>query len=93
MDMTMESVFCIGALIAAQAWIQERKEGVERIATYHPKEPGAGEKRGMRIEARGLSFRYPSGQVDALRDVNITVEAGQTLAIVGFNGSGMMSTS
>lgn len=89
----MESVFCIGALIAAQEWVQERKGGVERTAIYHPKEPGVGEKRGMKIEARGLSFRYPSGQVDVLRDVNITIEAGQTLAIVGFNGGGMLPTS
>jgi ABC-type transport system involved in cytochrome bd biosynthesis fused ATPase/permease subunit len=93
MDMTMESLFCIGALIAAQAWIQERKEGVERTVVYHPKELDVGEKRGMRIEARGLSFRYPSGQVDALRNINITIGAGETLAIVGFNGGGMSSAS
>ncbi|KIM33513.1 hypothetical protein M408DRAFT_19794 [Serendipita vermifera MAFF 305830] len=91
MDMTMDSVFCIAALIAAQDWVKERKEGKDRTVVYQPKEPGVGEKRGMKIEARGLSFRYPSGQVDALRDINITIEAGQTLAIVGFNGSGKSS--
>lgn len=88
MDMTMDSIFCIGALIAAQDWVRKQKEGVERTTVYHPKEPAVGEKRGMKIEARGLAFRYPSGQVDALRDINITIEAGQTLAIVGFNGGG-----
>jgi len=90
--MTMESVFCIGALMAAQEWVQERREGAERTAMYEPKQPGVGEKRGMRIEARGLSFRYPSRQEDALRNINLTIEPGQTLAIVGFNGGGMCFT-
>jgi len=40
------------------------------------------------IEFRGVCFRYPGAAEDALRDIDLTIEAGQTLAIVGPNGSG-----
>jgi ATP-binding cassette, subfamily B, multidrug efflux pump len=41
-----------------------------------------------RIEARGLSFRYPEADTDALGDVSFVLEPGQTLALVGATGSG-----
>jgi ATP-binding cassette subfamily B protein len=41
-----------------------------------------------RVEFRHASFRYPTGAVNALDDVSFTVEAGQTVAIVGPTGSG-----
>ena len=40
------------------------------------------------IELRGVSFRYPNAAEDALHDVNLTIEAGKTFAIVGPNGCG-----
>lgn len=43
---------------------------------------------GMRIQARGLAYTYPGSSDQVLHDINITVEPGQTLAIVGFNGGG-----
>lgn len=43
---------------------------------------------GMRIEARNLSFTYPNANEPVLKNINLTVEAGETLAIVGFNGGG-----
>jgi ABC-type multidrug transport system fused ATPase/permease subunit len=67
--------------------------GQDRSTQYEPKVPGVGEKRGMKIEARGLSFRYPTGKGNALRNINITIEAGETLAIVGFNGGGEILSS
>jgi len=39
------------------------------------------------LEIRGLSKRYPGG-VDALRDVALSVEEGELLAVVGPSGSG-----
>ena len=36
---------------------------------------------------RGLSFSYPDG-TEALRDVNLHVQAGSTLAVIGPNGAG-----
>ena len=37
---------------------------------------------------RGLSYTYPGSAEPALRDVNLTLKEGETLAIVGYNGSG-----
>ena len=40
------------------------------------------------IELRGVRFRYPGAAEDALRGIDLTVRAGETLAIVGPNGCG-----
>lgn len=40
------------------------------------------------IEFREVSFSYPASDVRALDGINLTVPAGQTIAIVGANGSG-----
>ena len=40
------------------------------------------------LEFRDVSFRYPSAAVDALRNVNLSIRAGETVAFVGPNGSG-----
>jgi ATP-binding cassette, subfamily B, multidrug efflux pump len=41
-----------------------------------------------RVEARGLTFRYAEQVAPALVDVDIAVEPGQTVALVGRTGSG-----
>src|SRR5215208_4182378 len=43
------------------------------------------------IEIRGLSFSYRTGEADAvpaLRDLNLRIEPGQFVTIIGHNGSG-----
>jgi subfamily B ATP-binding cassette protein MsbA len=41
-----------------------------------------------RIEYRNVGFHYPSAELPALTDVDLTIEPGQTLALVGTSGSG-----
>ena len=41
-----------------------------------------------RLELRGVGFRYPRSNEWILRDVNLTVEPGETLGVVGRTGSG-----
>ena len=40
------------------------------------------------VELRGVSFAYGSDSMPVLKDINLTVEAGRSLAIVGQSGSG-----
>ncbi|RMI12892.1 ABC transporter ATP-binding protein [Cellulomonas triticagri] len=40
------------------------------------------------IEATALSFRYPGAGSDTLRDVDVRIERGDFVAVVGGNGSG-----
>ena len=43
------------------------------------------------IEFRNVSFRYPSREdITVLHDISFSIEAGQTLAIVGPSGSGYL---
>ncbi|MGZ8836616.1 MAG: ABC transporter ATP-binding protein [Pyrinomonadaceae bacterium] len=41
-----------------------------------------------RIEFRDLTFRYHANAPEVLRDINLTIEEGQTVAFVGRTGSG-----
>ncbi|MBI5071226.1 MAG: ABC transporter ATP-binding protein [Deltaproteobacteria bacterium] len=41
-----------------------------------------------RIELRGVSFRYPGRAEWALRDLDLAIEPGETLGLVGENGAG-----
>lgn len=40
------------------------------------------------IQLRNVSFRYPEARHDTLADINLTIHAGEKLAIVGLNGAG-----
>ncbi|MBP5397764.1 MAG: ABC transporter ATP-binding protein [Bacteroidales bacterium] len=40
------------------------------------------------IEIKDLTFRYPDGYKDVLKDINIRIPKGSTVAIVGQSGSG-----
>ena len=41
-----------------------------------------------RLEFKGLTYRYPDTGLDTLTDVDITLEAGKTVALLGRIGSG-----
>ncbi len=40
------------------------------------------------IELRGLSFRFPGTQAEVLREISLTIEPGERIAVVGAIGSG-----
>ncbi len=40
------------------------------------------------IEFRHVSFRYPNAEEPVLRDINFTIQAGETVGIIGTTGSG-----
>lgn len=52
-----------------------------------PKTPANADKPG-RIELRNLTFRYLPDGPDVLKNLNVTLEAGQRLGVVGHTGSG-----
>lgn len=41
-----------------------------------------------RIVLENVSFRYPGAAAEVLRDISLTIEPGQTVAIIGSTGSG-----
>ncbi len=45
------------------------------------------------IEVKDLSFQYPGHDKQVLKNVNFTVKAGQTIALVGKSGSGKTTIS
>jgi ABC-type multidrug transport system fused ATPase/permease subunit len=53
-------------------------------------EPPAEVKRnvGHTIEFRNVSFRYPGTSKDVIKNVNLTIEPGETVVLVGLNGAG-----
>ena len=72
------------------------KASMERIADLldapvHVKDkPGVKELENVRgdIEFRNLTFRYPDGEFDALRNISFTIKAGENVGLVGKTGSG-----
>lgn len=70
---------------AAAARIFELQDTPQEVVV---KDAPALARHGKTIEFRNLTFRYPNAGFDALRDINLTVKAGQTVAIVGPNGCG-----
>jgi ATP-binding cassette subfamily B protein len=64
-------------------------ELLEAEITVHD-EPGAEELESVqgKIEFKHLSFRYPDGEFNALEDVTFTIEAGESVGLIGKTGAG-----
>lgn len=66
----------IGELLDAPIDVTDR-EGVDELENVRGK-----------IEFKNLTFRYPDGEFDALRNVSFTIEAGENVGLVGKTGAG-----
>ena len=78
-DMTSRgkaSLARLGVLLEAPIHVKDR-DGVEELENV----------RGD-IEFKDLTFRYPDGEFDALRNVTFTIKAGENVGLVGKTGSG-----
>jgi len=74
-----------GLAIAAETLREETPSARRAIAA--PSHPVRTDK-AQAIEVRDLTFRYPDGVVDVLKDVSLTVPPGTSLALCGQSGSG-----
>jgi ATP-binding cassette subfamily B protein len=94
--MMLSLVWPIASLGFLLSMTQESFTAANRIAEIFdaPREITDGPQdeppRGGRLELVGVGFRFPDAAPDdwALRDVTVTVEPGETMALVGSTGSG-----
>jgi ABC-type multidrug transport system fused ATPase/permease subunit len=63
-----------------------------RSTCFTPLEPRAyiSHPHGMKIEVKDLSFQYSEKTGDVLKKINFTIEPGEIVSIVGYNGSGTL---
>lgn len=61
----------------------EKQQKVEIGNTYDELLP-----ENIRIEFKNVSFKYPKTERIILKNINITIESGESLSIIGPNGSG-----
>ncbi|MEH3140202.1 MAG: ABC transporter ATP-binding protein [Mycobacterium kyogaense] len=92
--MMLSLVWPIASLGFLLSMTQESFTAANRIAEIFdaPREIADGPRdatpRGGRLELVDVGFRFPDSDDWALRHVNVTVEPGETLALVGATGSG-----
>jgi ATP-binding cassette subfamily B protein len=94
--MMLSLVWPIASLGFLLSMMQESFTAANRIAEIFdaPREiadgPSVGAPRGGRLELDDVGFRFPEAAVDdwALRHVDLVVEPGETVALVGSTGSG-----
>ena len=57
------------------------REGGIRVEDFSDKKP-------LEVELRNLSYQYDDAESPVLKDLTLTIRAGERLAIAGYNGSG-----
>ncbi len=64
-------------------------EAIDTEASVHaPASPSPMGQGPTRLEFRGVGFSYPGAELPVLTDIDFSIDAGQTLAIIGSTGAG-----
>ncbi|MBB3152678.1 ATP-binding cassette subfamily B protein [Paenibacillus endophyticus] len=92
LGMLIWPMFAIGELINIMQRGNASLDRVSETLGYKPDVADAGATVQVdgpsSLQFRGVTFRYPSSNVDNLSNVSFTLKQGQTLGIVGRTGSG-----
>jgi ATP-binding cassette subfamily B protein len=83
----------IGWVLAMREEFQTASERLNEVLDSHPEiadrtHARTHERSRGRIEFRGVGFKYPNSNDWILRDLNLVVEPGETVGLVGRTGSG-----
>ncbi|KAF8888981.1 P-loop containing nucleoside triphosphate hydrolase protein [Mucidula mucida] len=76
---------CLQLKVAYDAAAQSHADADE---TSYTDSKSTTAQRGRAIQLRNVAFRYPGATALALKNINLTIEPGQLVAVVGKNGSG-----
>lgn len=80
--------------IQEQNGIQTFLTNIRKMLSYQEeKKPteetiGIDTENGLEIEFRNVSFRYENAKEDILTDINLKIQSGEKLALIGLNGAG-----
>jgi ATP-binding cassette, subfamily B, bacterial len=85
----------LGSLVSSGQSLQVVRAHFERLTDVSSAEPEQDRTKALpppylsgRIQLNHVSFRYDAENQDVLRDINLQIEAGQKVALVGRTGSG-----
>ncbi|KAG8965910.1 hypothetical protein FRC05_002968 [Tulasnella sp. 425] len=87
-QLTYQSIFLMGAFHAALTLQPSMEPAPEERIAYTVALNPDNRRRGMKIEAQNLWFTYPGESEPVIRGLNLKVEAGEVIAVVGKNGGG-----
>lgn len=83
---TMTIASSLSELSNLALYFQNLRDFFEYELKVVPGEKEAGEFES--VEFKNVSFRYPSAKKDSLTNVNLKINKGETIALVGVNGAG-----
>ncbi len=86
----------IGWVLSMSEECQTASERLNEVLDSRPEIADRPQARAMercvgRVEFRGVGFKYPNSEQWILRDLNLVLEPGETLGLVGRTGSGKTS--